>query len=65
MHGLYALGDYSGSMAAATSAGQFDLTPIAIAEGQALAEALFSRNPQTVATDTLPTAIFSIRRRRR
>lgn len=60
VHGLYALGDCSDHGGHGLSAGQFDLTPIAIAEGRALAEALFNRNPQTVAYDTLPTAIFSI-----
>ena len=58
--GIYALGDCSDHGGHGLSAGQFDLTPIAIAEGRALAEALFNNNPQAVAYETLPTAIFSI-----
>lgn len=58
--GLFAVGDCSDHGGRGLDAGQFDLTPIAIAEGRALAERLFNDNPQTVAYDTVPTAIFSI-----
>lgn len=56
--GIYAVGDCSDHAGNGQSAGQFDLTPVAIAEGRAIAEALFNNNPQTVAYDTVPTAIF-------
>jgi glutathione reductase (NADPH) len=58
--GLFALGDCSDHGGHGLNAGQFDLTPIAIAEGRALAEALFNANPVRVAYETLPTAVFSI-----
>jgi glutathione reductase (NADPH) len=58
--GVFALGDCSDHGGHGLNAGQFDLTPIAIAEGRALAEALFNANPVTVAYGTLPTAVFSI-----
>ncbi len=39
--------------------GHIQLTPVAIAEGRALAETLFNDNPSTVPYDVLPTAVFS------
>ena len=47
---IYALGDVTDRM---------NLTPVAIAEGMALAEALFDSRPRTVDYRTVPTAIFS------
>lgn len=60
VEGLLAVGDCSDHGGRGLDAGQFDLTPVAIAEGRAVAERLYNRNPQTVAYETLPTAIFSI-----
>ncbi|MCE7875574.1 glutathione-disulfide reductase, partial [bacterium CPR1] len=39
--------------------GHIQLTPVAVAEGRALAETLFNDNPTTVPYDVLPTAVFS------
>ncbi|SNB66183.1 NADPH-glutathione reductase [Arboricoccus pini] len=58
--GLYAIGDCSSHAHNAAFAGQFDLTPIAIAEGRALAERLFNREPQPVDYRYVPTAVFAI-----
>ena len=38
----------------------FDLTPVAIAEGRALAETLFNANPRSVDYATIPTAVFAL-----
>jgi glutathione reductase (NADPH) len=38
----------------------FDLTPVAIAEGRALAEGEFNANPLAVAYATIPTAVFAL-----
>ena len=56
---VYSVGDCSDHAGSGISSGQFDLTPVAIAEGRALAEALFNSNPQAVTYSTIPTAIFS------
>ncbi len=48
---IYAIGDVTDRMA---------LTPIAIAEGRALAETLYNDNPTSVSYDNVPTAVFSI-----
>ena len=49
--GIYAIGDVTD---------RINLTPVAIAEGMALAETLFGKNgPQTVDYDHIPTAVFS------
>lgn len=48
---IYAIGDVTDRMA---------LTPIAIAEGRALAETLYNDNPTTVSYDNVPTGVFSI-----
>jgi glutathione reductase (NADPH) len=47
---IYAVGDCTDRM---------QLTPVAIAEGQAVAETLFHANPQTPDYDNVPTAVFS------
>lgn len=48
--GIYAIGDCTDRL---------NLTPVAIAEGRALAETLFNRNPGIVALDNVPTAVFT------
>lgn len=48
--GLYAIGDVTDRM---------NLTPVAIAEGHALADALFAGKRRTVRYDTVATAVFS------
>ncbi len=48
---IYAIGDVTDRMA---------LTPIAIAEGRALAETLFNDNPMHIGYDNVPTAVFSL-----
>jgi glutathione reductase (NADPH) len=58
--GIFAVGDCSDHGGHGLGAGQFDLTPVAIAEGRAVAEALFNDNPQTVTYETIPTAIFAL-----
>jgi glutathione reductase (NADPH) len=57
--GIFAVGDCS-DHAGQSLSGQFDLTPVAIAEGRALAETLFNDHPQTVAYETIPTAVFAL-----
>jgi glutathione reductase (NADPH) len=47
---IYAVGDCTNRM---------QLTPVAIAEGQAVAETLFHGNPQTPDYKNVPTAVFS------
>ncbi|MGZ6253127.1 MAG: glutathione-disulfide reductase [Candidatus Binataceae bacterium] len=46
---IYAVGDCTDRM---------QLTPVAIAEGQAVAETLFHENPQTPDYENVPTAVF-------
>jgi glutathione reductase (NADPH) len=58
--GIYAVGDCSDHAACGRDATQFDLTPVAIAEGRAIAETLFNANPQVVNYDQVPTAVFGI-----
>ena len=48
---IYAVGDVTDRAA---------LTPVAIAEGRALAETLFNNNPINIAYDNIPTAVFSL-----
>ena len=48
---VYAVGDVTDRAA---------LTPVAIAEGRALAETLFNNNPINIAYDNIPTAVFSL-----
>ncbi|WP_191060450.1 glutathione-disulfide reductase [Geminicoccus harenae] len=57
--GLYAVGDCSDHAGCGVDSGQFDLTPVAIAEGRAIAERLFNDRVMPVRYDTLATAIFS------
>ncbi len=47
---IYAVGDCTDRM---------QLTPVAIAEGQAVAETLFNGNPKTPDYENVPTAVFS------
>ncbi len=47
---IYAMGDVTD---------QLNLTPVAIAEGHALADTLFGRNPRGVSLLNVPTAVFS------
>jgi glutathione reductase (NADPH) len=48
---IYAVGDVSNRL---------NLTPVAIAEGHALADALFGPGGRTVSYENVPTAVFSI-----
>ena len=57
---IYAIGDCSDHAGSGLDAGSFDLTPVAIAEGRAIAETLFNDNPQEVCYETIPTAVFSL-----
>ena len=56
--GLYAVGDCSNHAGEGLNPSQHDLTPAAIAEGRAVAEALFNDNHQPVAYASIPTAVF-------
>ncbi len=58
--GLFAVGDCSDHAGHGSHAGQHDLTPVAIAEGRAVAERLFNANPRRVIYETVPTAVFSL-----
>ncbi|GBD42896.1 Glutathione amide reductase [bacterium HR40] len=58
--GIHAVGDCSDHAGHGLDASQHDLTPVAIAEGRALAERLFHDNPELVAYETVPTAVFGI-----
>ncbi len=58
--GIYAVGDCSDHAGHGLSAAQYDLTPVAIAEGRAIAERLFHDHNQLVNYETVPTAVFSI-----
>jgi glutathione reductase (NADPH) len=58
--GLCAVGDCSNHAGHGLDASQHDLTPVAIAEGRAVAERLFNGNPKTVNYETVPTAVFSL-----
>jgi glutathione reductase (NADPH) len=57
---IHAIGDCSHHAGAGLDPGTFDLTPVAIAEGRAIAEALFNHNPHEVCYATIPTAVFSL-----
>lgn len=50
VHGIFAIGD-------ATT--RINLTPVAIADGRALAETLFNDNPTQIDHEGVPTAVFS------
>jgi glutathione reductase (NADPH) len=47
---IYAIGDVTD---------RINLTPFAIAEGHALADSLFGKNPRAVSLDNVPAAVFS------
>ena len=57
---IYAVGDCSDHAGVGLNSGANDLTPVAIAEGRAIAEALFNNNPHDVRYDTIPTAVFGL-----
>ncbi|MGI9418346.1 MAG: glutathione-disulfide reductase [Geminicoccaceae bacterium] len=57
---IYSVGDCSDHAGVGLNAGAHDLTPVAIAEGRAIAEALFNDNPHEVRYDTIPTAVFGL-----
>ena len=57
---IYAVGDCSDHGGVGLNSGANDLTPVAIAEGRAIAEALFNDNPHEVRYDTIPTAVFGL-----
>ena len=48
---IYAIGDVTDRL---------NLTPVATAEGHALADTLFGNNPRSVSLENVPTAVFSI-----
>ncbi len=58
--GLFAVGDCSDHAGHGLDAGGNDLTPVAIAEGRAVAERLFNDNACPVAYETIPTAVFGL-----
>jgi glutathione reductase (NADPH) len=49
-HHIYAMGDVTDRL---------NLTPVAIAEGHAIADTLFGNNPRDVSLQNVPTAVFS------
>ncbi|MEM7043662.1 MAG: glutathione-disulfide reductase [Pseudomonadota bacterium] len=57
---IYSVGDCSDHAGVGLDSGAHDLTPVAIAEGRAIAEALFNDNPHEVRYDTIPTAVFGL-----
>ena len=57
---IHAVGDCSDHAACGIDPTQFDLTPVAIAEGRVIAETLFNANPHVVNYDQVPTAVFGI-----
>ncbi len=58
--GIYAVGDCSDHAGHGLGATQYDLTPVAIAEGRAIAERLFRDRHRLVNYETVPTAVFSV-----
>ncbi len=58
--GVHAVGDCADHAGNGMDPQQHDLTPVAIAEGRALAETLFGAGPRTVRYDTVPTAVFGL-----
>jgi glutathione reductase (NADPH) len=58
--GIFAVGDCSDHAGSGLDSGSFDLTPVAIAEGRAVAERQFNDNPCAVGYDSIPTAVFGI-----
>lgn len=59
-HGIYAVGDCSDHGGAELSGAQFDLTPVAIAEGRAVADRLYAGRHRHVVYETIPTAVFGL-----
>ncbi len=57
---IYAVGDCSDHAHTGIDSGHFDLTPVAIAEGRAIAETLFNDHPLQVNYATVPTAVFGL-----
>jgi glutathione reductase (NADPH) len=57
---VLAVGDCSDHAGTALDGVPFDLTPVAIAEGRAVAEGLFNANPIRVDYATVPTAVFAL-----
>jgi glutathione reductase (NADPH) len=57
---ILAVGDCSDHAGAGLDSGSFDLTPVAIAEGRVIAEALFNDNPHEVNYETIPTVVFGL-----
>jgi len=58
--GIYAVGDCTDHAGCGLDSGNFDLTPVAIAEGRVIAETLYNDNPHTVNYATIPTAVFGL-----
>jgi glutathione reductase (NADPH) len=58
--GIYAVGDCSDHAGRGLDSGSFDLTPVAIAEGRAIAERHFNNHDCAVSYETIPTAVFGI-----
>jgi glutathione reductase (NADPH) len=58
--GIFAVGDCSDHAGIGLDSGSFDLTPVAIAEGRAIAERHFNANPCGVSYESIPTAVFGI-----
>jgi glutathione reductase (NADPH) len=56
---LFAIGDCSNHAGHGLDSGEHDLTPVAIAEGRAIAERYFNDRIQRVRYDTIATAVFS------
>jgi glutathione reductase (NADPH) len=57
---IFAVGDCGDHAGTALDGMPFDLTPVAIAEGRALAETQFNANPQFVNYGSIPTAVFAL-----
>jgi glutathione reductase (NADPH) len=57
---IYAVGDCSDHAGSGLDSGSFDLTPVAIAEGRAIAERHFNANACAVSYDSIPTAVFGL-----
>lgn len=60
VQGLFAVGDCSDHAGHRLDGLHHDLTPVAIAEGRAVAERLFNAKPMTVNYATVPTAVFAL-----
>ncbi len=60
VEGLFAVGDCSDHAGHGLDTGSNDLTPVAIAEGRAIAEQLFNNRSCPVAYETIATAVFGL-----